>query len=129
MESVRRTHASLFGGCVVVGNGSTPIFAGAHLLNPGYFFQFQVDELDSDPCSMQAPKGMAAGIGVTKLPGRDPACERPMYAYELPDTVTVGYGGSFIDCKRWRRTPWDPSELQEGDIVGILITSETADMV
>lgn len=128
-ENVKRMHTSLFGGCVVVGNGKIPCYSGAHLLNPGYFFQFQIDELEAEPGSRQAPIGMSAAFGVTTLHGRDPACERPMYAYEMPDTVTVGYGGSFIDCKRWRRTPWNPSELQEGDIVGILVTNDTADMV
>merc|ERR1712216_596184 len=51
-------------------------------------------------------------------------CERPMYAYEVPDAVLVGYGGNLIDKGKWTKIPWDPKNLKPEDIVGLLVTDE-----
>lgn len=113
----RRKDASLPGGAVVLGDGRIPLFAGRHLLSPGYFYSFAIEAVDD-------ARDLAFGFGVSRLAPWHRACERPNYAYEVPGTVLIGYGKHVIDGGKWWNTDWDPRELEKGDIVGVLISPD-----
>lgn len=108
----------------MLGNGRMPSFHDSQLPAKGYFFAFQVDEVDDENFPLNGLKDMALVIGVSKHPGRHRHCQRPMYAYEVPDAVLLGYGGHLIDRGKWSKTSWDPKSLKCGDVVGLLVTDE-----
>lgn len=124
----RRQTLGLPGGTVVLGNGRMPSFHDSRLLAKGYFFAIQIDDVDDDNFPPGGVKDMALVLGVSRYPARSRRCERPMYAYEVPDATVVGYGGHLIDRGKWYKTPWDPSSLKQNDIVGLLV-SEEGDLV
>lgn len=109
-----------------MGNGRMPNFGDSNLLARGYFFAFQIDELDDKhfPLDMPHVRDMSLVIGVSKFPARHRSCERPMYAYEVPDAVVLGCGGHLIDRGRWIKSTWDPKGLKCEDIIGLLVTEE-----
>lgn len=117
----RRQNLGLPGGGVVIGNGRLANFTGSHLLVTGYYYGFQVEAVDEDHFPLKQLKDMSIGLGISRLPARNKACERPMYAYEVPGTVLVGYGGHVIEDGRWKRTTWDPRDLKHHDVVGVLV--------
>jgi len=119
----RRQTLGLPGGTVVLGNGRMPIFNESGLAK-GYFFAFQIDAVDDENFPLDGLKDMALVIGVSNFPARHRSCERPMYAYEVPDAVLVGYGGHLVDKGKWMKTSWDPKRLKRDDVVGVLVTEE-----
>lgn len=120
----RRQTLGLPGGTVVLGNGRMPNFNDSRLLAKGCFFAFQIDEIDDDHFPLDKLKDMSLVLGVSKYPARHRLCERPMYAYEVPDAVLLGYGGHLIDKGRWMKTSWDSKGLKREDIIGLLVTEE-----
>jgi len=121
-KGVRRQCATVPGGSVVLGDGRLPLFRGSHLLIMGYYFGFRVDKIDAKHFPLDSCKDMSMGFGVSRVPAYHRTCERPQYAYEIPGTVLLGYGHHLIDGGKWQKVSWDPRELVEGDIVGLLIS-------
>jgi len=71
---------------------------------------------------------MSLVLGVSRVNAQHRSCERPMYAYEIPGTVLIGYGSNLIEKGKWTKVPWDPRSLKVEDVVGVLI-HEDGDMV
>jgi hypothetical protein len=117
-RKARRLTLDLPGGTVVLGNGRMPNFSDDRLLARGYYYAFQIDEVDSERSHLSVV------FGVSQLPARNRSCERPMYAYEVPGAALLGYGGNLIDKGRWLKTTWDPKNLKCDDVVGLLVTEE-----
>merc|ERR1712039_632658 len=71
-----------------------------------------------------ATRNLSLGFGFSRLPARDKACKHPLYAYEIPETVLVGYRSHLIDGKQWQntnaQTNWDSQGLQINDTIGVL---------
>lgn len=117
----RRHSLAVHGGCLAFGNGRLPLYTGSHLLCTGYYVAFRVDAMDA------GQHGTSMAMGISRL---SPAQERlqgsmcPLYGYEVPGAVIVGYSGHFIDEGKWYKTPWDSDALQVGDRVGLLITQD-----
>eukprot|EP00927_Polykrikos_kofoidii_P037137 TRINITY_DN31310_c0_g1_i1.p1 TRINITY_DN31310_c0_g1~~TRINITY_DN31310_c0_g1_i1.p1 ORF type:complete len:554 (+),score=80.56 TRINITY_DN31310_c0_g1_i1:90-1751(+) len=125
----RRHNWSAPGGAVVLGNGRIPLFTGSHFLHPGNYFCFQITNLDDVNHPMDKVGEMSFGFGVSRVHPLDKSCEKPQYAYEIPNAIVCGYGDKFIDQGRWWKGGWNPKCLKEGDEVGVLVTMDTADMV
>lgn len=119
--TARRKNMALPGGTVVIGNGRIPLFTGTHLLSCGYFYSFKVEALDDAHFPAQECRDLSFGFGVSRHPAHHKSCERPMFAYEIPKTVLVGYGDHVIDSAKWWRSSWDPKDLKEKDVVGVLV--------
>jgi len=119
--TARRKNMAMPGGTVVVGNGRIPLFTGTHLLTCGYFYSFKVEALDDAHFPAQECRDLSFGFGVSRYPAHHKSCERPMFAYEIPKTVLVGYGDHVIDGAKWWRSSWGPKDLKEKDVVGVLI--------
>jgi len=122
----RRFSSAMPGGTFVLGNGRVPFFTGSHLLVKGYYFAFRVDQVDPKP-PQGADLGYSLAIGISRM---SPSHTRlrgstsPLYAYEVPGAVILGYGGHFIDQGKWYKAPWDSNEVRAGDKVGVLITND-----
>lgn len=120
------------GGAVVIGNGRALLFNGTHLLSPGYFYAFTINEIDETNFPLDKCKDLSMAFGFSRLPPNDKECEKPQYAYEIPGTMLVGYGSRYIDEKKWYRHVaqdiWSPKDLQVKDEVGVLLTPQ-GDMV
>eukprot|EP00933_Yihiella_yeosuensis_P074870 TRINITY_DN83952_c0_g1_i1.p1 TRINITY_DN83952_c0_g1~~TRINITY_DN83952_c0_g1_i1.p1 ORF type:complete len:515 (+),score=79.13 TRINITY_DN83952_c0_g1_i1:68-1612(+) len=122
-----RQSLPLPGGCVVLGNGKVPLTSGSHLLTTGYYFAFQIDQIDEDNFPLDNVKDMTIGFGVSHLPARHKACDKPVYGYEVPGTILVGYGQHLIDHGAWfRQDHWDSKDLKVGDVVGCQIAPDGA---
>lgn len=119
--TARRKNMAMSGGTVIVGNGRLPLFTGTHLLSCGYFYSFRVEALDDAHFPAQECGDLSFGFGVSRHPAHHKSCERPMFAYEIPKTVLVGYGNKVIDGTKWWRSSWDSKDLREKDVVGVLI--------
>mmetsp|Transcript_106922 Transcript_106922/g.312641 ORF Transcript_106922/g.312641 Transcript_106922/m.312641 type:complete len:488 (+) Transcript_106922:87-1550(+) len=119
--TAQRHNLSMSGGTVVLGNGRLPLFTGSHLLSAGFFYSFQVGSLDDRHFPLEGCRDLSCGFGVSRFPPQHRNCERPVFAYEIPDSVLVGYGDHLIDRGKWWHTDWNPRELREGDMVGVLI--------
>ncbi|CAJ1378063.1 unnamed protein product [Effrenium voratum] len=110
------------GGGVVFGNGTMPLFSGSHLLNTGYFYAFQVDAVDDQHFPLAEVRDMSLGFGVSFLPGGHRLCKKPMYAYEIPGSILIGYGMHVVDGGEWcTQKAWDPKALEVNDVVGLLV--------
>jgi hypothetical protein len=120
----RRQTLGLPGGTVVLGNGRMPNFSDSGRLAKGCFFAFQIDEVDEEHFPLDRLKDISLVIGVSRYPARHRSCERPMYGYEVPDAILLGYGGHLIDKGRWIKTSWNPKDLKVGDVVGLLVTED-----
>jgi len=108
------------GGSVVLGDGKMPLFFGSHLLNTGYYYAFQIDAIDDVNYPLEKVRDLSFAFGVSHLPGYHKKCEKPIYAYEIPGTILVGYGPHVVDMGEWySQKAFDPKDLQEGDIVGV----------
>jgi len=116
-----RQNLATSGGSVALGGGRLPLFAGSHLLYQGLYYAFRVDALDDENFPLEGLRGLSFGFGISRLPADHRDCESPVFAYEIPSAVVVGFGGNFVDGGVWRRTGWDPRDLQQGDIVGLFI--------
>jgi len=117
------------GGTVLIGNGRMPNFNSSRCLAKGYFYAFHIDAVDDEHFPTDKVKDMLLVLGVSRVPASHRSCERPMYAYEVPGTVLIGYGGHLIDKGKWTKTSWDPRNLQAGDEVGVLIAEDGGDIV
>mmetsp|Transcript_33410 Transcript_33410/g.92293 ORF Transcript_33410/g.92293 Transcript_33410/m.92293 type:complete len:476 (+) Transcript_33410:314-1741(+) len=125
----RRNTLEIPGGAVVLGNGRIKNHEGNHVLNPGYFFSFEVKGIDDENYPLKPDsdgsyvKDMSFGFGVSRLPPTDQSCIRPQYGYEIPGAVLVGYGPNVID-KQWMKPSggWSTKDLKENDEVGLLVT-------
>mmetsp|Transcript_49036 Transcript_49036/g.76509 ORF Transcript_49036/g.76509 Transcript_49036/m.76509 type:complete len:468 (-) Transcript_49036:79-1482(-) len=124
----RRQNLGLPGGTVLFGNDRVPSFASSNGLATVYFYSFRIDAVDDEHFPLDGVKDMSLVLGVSQYNARHRSCQRPMYAYEVPDSVLIGYGGNLIDKGKWTKTPWDARTLKVGDIVGLLI-AEDGDLV
>eukprot|EP00416_Gambierdiscus_australes_P044367 CAMPEP_0171107490 /NCGR_PEP_ID=MMETSP0766_2-20121228/66927_1 /TAXON_ID=439317 /ORGANISM="Gambierdiscus australes, Strain CAWD 149" /LENGTH=520 /DNA_ID=CAMNT_0011568805 /DNA_START=35 /DNA_END=1598 /DNA_ORIENTATION=+ len=122
--TAKRHNLSMSGGTVVLGNGRIPVFTGSHLLSTGYFYAFQVDALDDEHFPLEGLRDLSFGFGVSRHPAQHRSCERPVFAYEIPGVVLLGYGDHLIDKSKWWHTGWNPRDLRERDVVGLLIPPE-----
>lgn len=122
----KRRNTAMPGACVVIGDGKVPLFNGSHLLCSGYYYAFHIDAVDENS---KATKNLSLGFGFSRYPARDKDCKHPLYAYEIPETVLVGYGSRLIDGKRWQNTTnaqtnWDSQGLQVNDTIGVLASPQ-----
>lgn len=124
----RRQALSMAGGCIAFGNGRLPLYMGSHLLLNGYYFAFKVHGMDTSRLPTRgSTQGSALAIGISRLSPAEPRLAGsmcPLYGYEVPGAVTVGYGAHLIDDGKWFKTPWDSNNLQIGDKIGVLVTKE-----
>lgn len=142
---VRRNTPEIPGGGVVFGNGKLPLFRrGADILR-GFFYGFQIDQINDEHFPVQKCHGMTFAFGVSRTPPGD-LRGRASYAYEVPTSVLVGYDSNVVlpmetaeneEVKysadnrvlppkpRWLKSKWDPKELRRGDQVGCLVTKES----
>eukprot|EP00747_Dinoflagellata_sp_TGD_P190791 gnl/TRDRNA2_/TRDRNA2_53160_c0_seq1.p1 gnl/TRDRNA2_/TRDRNA2_53160_c0~~gnl/TRDRNA2_/TRDRNA2_53160_c0_seq1.p1 ORF type:complete len:541 (+),score=69.26 gnl/TRDRNA2_/TRDRNA2_53160_c0_seq1:172-1623(+) len=128
--TVKRHTLEMPGGCLVFGNGRMPLFKGGNLQNPGFFFAFEVTALAEEQFGREDVKGLGLGFGFSRVAPSDKRCERRVYGYEIPGSVMIGYGGHVIDRDHWYKIgSWDTSNLEVGDIVGLLVTCKDADIV
>lgn len=116
------------GGCVILGNGRIPLINARHLVTTGYYFTFEIESVDNKNHPLTSKNTMSFGFGVSRVPPSKRMQEKATYAYELPQSVLLGYGAHLIDSGKWLTSPWDPKSLQKKDMVGVLITIE-GDMV
>lgn len=127
---VRRQSLALSGGCLAFGGGRLPLYMGSHLLLSGYYFAFKIHAVDTSRLPARGSKGgqgSALAIGISRLSPAEPRLQGsmcPLYGYEVPGAVVVGYGAHLIDEAKWYTTPWDSNALQIGDKVGALVTPE-----
>jgi hypothetical protein len=84
--------------------------------------------ISEEGCASDEKQDMSLVLGVSRVNARHRFCERPVYAYEVPGTVLVGYGGHLIDKGKWKKTGWDARTLKVNDTVGVLVT-EDGDLV
>eukprot|EP00930_Biecheleria_cincta_P060373 TRINITY_DN46037_c0_g1_i1.p1 TRINITY_DN46037_c0_g1~~TRINITY_DN46037_c0_g1_i1.p1 ORF type:complete len:568 (-),score=63.21 TRINITY_DN46037_c0_g1_i1:263-1966(-) len=120
--AVSRRYLECAGGAVVMGDGKIPVFRGGHLLSTGHYYSFQIDAIDEEHFPLGASGDLSFAFGISHLPARDRQCDKHMYGYEIPGCVLVGYGSHIIDAGQWYiQQTWDPNELKQGDVVGVLI--------
>merc|ERR1719277_506616 len=116
------------GGCLAFGNGRLPLYRSSHLLLSGYYFAFTVQAVDTSRLPTRgAQQGSALAVGISRLSPAEPRLSGsmcPLYGYEVPGAVVVGYGSHMIDEGKWYTTPWDSNNLQIGDKIGVLVTQE-----
>lgn len=111
------------GGAVVIGDGTIPIFSGSHLLSTGYYYAFQIDSIDDENFPLDGLRDLSLAFGISHLPARERRCAKPIYGYEIPGSIFVGYGPHIVDMGEWyTQQTWDPKELKQGDVVGVLIS-------
>eukprot|EP00913_Durusdinium_trenchii_P012271 g11522.t1 len=122
LRASRRIPEMAAGG-VVFGNGLLPLFSGSHLLSTGYFYAFKVDAVDEEHFPLEGLRDLSLAFGVTFLPGGHRLCKKPMYAYEIPGSILIGYGQHMVDSGEWfTHKAWDPKTLDVGDVVGLLVS-------
>jgi len=129
---LRRLDASVAGGCVALGDGKLEMVHDS-TPNHGYYYALRIEAVDDVNFPLKEDGNekthvLSSGFGFSKLPPCDPSCEKPMFAYEIPDSVVVGYNGHLISNKRWTAVDWDPKNLQVGDILGMFIALRSADL-
>lgn len=117
----RRRNLKSSGGSVLLGDGPAPERSNSMI--SGHFFAFQVMQVDDTNHPLDQLRGASIGFGFSQLPASHPSCDHPVYAYEIPKCILVGYGPHFIDGRRWQKTDYDPRFLRVGDCVGVLLTS------
>lgn len=128
--SARRQTLGTSGGCLVFGNGRMPLYKGAHLLLKGYYSVFKIHAMDTArlPKGGGTPgQGLALAVGISRLSPAEPRLSGstcPLYGYEVPGSVVVGYGAHLIDEGKWYKQPWDTNTLQIGDKVGLFVSQE-----
>eukprot|EP00930_Biecheleria_cincta_P023535 TRINITY_DN16993_c0_g1_i1.p1 TRINITY_DN16993_c0_g1~~TRINITY_DN16993_c0_g1_i1.p1 ORF type:complete len:564 (+),score=91.21 TRINITY_DN16993_c0_g1_i1:67-1758(+) len=111
------------GGAVVLGDGVIPIFSGSHLLSTGYYYAFQIESIDDENFPLDGLRDFSFAFGISHLPANDKRCAKPIYGYEIPGSIFVGYGPHIVDMGEWyTQQTWDPKELKQGDVVGVLIS-------
>lgn len=121
-----RNSAAVPGGCLVMGNGRMPFFRGSHLLSKGYYYAFKIEQADANP-PVGASLGCSLAVGVSRVPQNHSSMQGarcPLYAYEVPGAVAVGYGQNYISEGKWYKAPWDSNGVSVGDKVGVVITPE-----
>jgi hypothetical protein len=120
-----RVNTAIPGGAVVLGDGKMQLINGSHLFTTGYFFAFQIDDLDERNYPLDQVRDMTIGFGISSVPARHRQCEKPLYAYDIPGTILVGYGQHVIDNGSWfKQNAWDTRQLAKGDVVGLQISPE-----
>mmetsp|Transcript_96239 Transcript_96239/g.299817 ORF Transcript_96239/g.299817 Transcript_96239/m.299817 type:complete len:476 (-) Transcript_96239:27-1454(-) len=119
--TAKRHNLAMCGGTVVLGNGRLPLFTGSHLLLSGFFYAFQVDAVDDKHFPLDGCRDLSFGFGVSRYPPTHRNCERPVFGYEIPDSIFIGYGDRVIDRSKWYHSDWNPKDLCEKDVVGVLI--------
>jgi len=124
----RRSALGTMGGCLAFGNGRLPLFKGTHLLLSGYFYCFKIKAMDTSRLPVRGySQGSALAVGISRI---SPAQRQlqgamcPLYGYEVPGSVVVGYGPHVVEDGKWFKSPWDTNVLQIGDKVGVLLTPE-----
>lgn len=126
--SCRRQTLGVTGGCLAFGNGRMPLYKGAHLITCGYYYCFKIKAMDTTRLGCRgAAQGSALAVGVSRLSPAQPRLQGPMcplYAYEVPGSVVVGYGAHVVEEGKWFKSPWDSNTLQVGDKVGVLVTPD-----
>lgn len=111
------------GGAVVIGDGTIPQFSGSHLLSTGYYYAFRIDCIDDANFPLDGLRDLSFAFGISHLPARDTRCAKPIYGYEIPGSIFVGYGPHIVDMGEWyTQQTWDPKELKQGDVVGLLVS-------
>merc|ERR1719370_1068237 len=116
----RRLGLATPGGSVVLGDGPMPFFMGSHLLNKGYYYCVRINAIDED---WPGDSGVSLALGVSRLSAREKKLQGsncPLYAYEIPGVVLLGYGSTWVDERKWYHSPWGTSGLSAGDTIGVL---------
>jgi len=124
----RRQALGTTGGCLAFGNGRLPLFKGTHMLLSGYFYCFKIKAMDTTRLPVRGySQGSALAVGISRISPAQPRLQGamcPLYAYEVPGSVVVGYGSNVVEDGKWFKSPWDANVLQIGDKVGVLLTPD-----
>lgn len=122
-QGAARRMPEMAAGGVLFGNGTLPLFSGAHLMSTGYFYSFKVDAVDDQHFPLDDLRDLSLAFGVSFLPGGHRLCKNTMYAYEIPGSILIGYGKHVVDSGEWfTHKAWDPKSLEPGDVVGLLVS-------
>merc|ERR1712224_1163712 len=76
------------------------------------------------------PDGLTLGVTASD-PDSLPLDSSPPTAEHIPETWTIGYDGQMWDASASALTQvdWDPRSLQEGDIIGVLVTVSEGELI
>lgn len=103
------------------------VVIGAQPLTPGpagLYFEVELEEVRSE----EMPDGLS--LGVTATPP-EAVQEIPATAEHVPQTWIVGYDGQMWDALdgTLSQVDWDPRSLQQGDVVGVLVTLSEGELL
>ncbi|CAE8586723.1 unnamed protein product [Polarella glacialis] len=92
----------------------------------GAYFEVVLDELRPGECF----DGLTVGVTATdpaSLADEDP----PGTAEHIPETWAVGYDGQMWDASTGTlcQVGWDPRSLEEGDVIGVLVTAAQGELL